>query len=234
MDTNKVQISTAKKLHGILSDLWPMLSMKNVGIVIDSADWRPDSVAFYLDQTSKTEGYIESLTPGHPALQLFEPYPPQHLLVIDTAKAMAEGGWRELLLTGLHEFAHAIRSELAEGLYPDFHTLKKVGDYLEERLGESMGTDEEPPTTLLVTDDLMNDVDRHLFPADGSGMKPLFGSWVVRTFQHDGGHDLLFYLVLYMLEREATDRGYFEDGVEVVRSVYMPERVDACLGGAAT
>ena len=58
MGTNEERISSAKKLHGILSDLWPMLSMKNVGIVVDSADWRPDSVAFYLGQTNDTEGYV--------------------------------------------------------------------------------------------------------------------------------------------------------------------------------
>jgi hypothetical protein len=53
---------------------------------------------------------------------------------------------------------------------------------------------------------------------------------VVCTFQHDGDHDLLFYLVLYMLELEATDRGYFEHDNEMVRSIYMPGWVDAALG----
>ena len=32
----------------------------------------------------------------------------------------------------------------------------------------------------------------------------------------------------------APDQGCFEDGGEVVRSVYMPDSVDAVLGGAAT
>ena len=233
MTSNRIfgtSMSTAKKPHGILSDRWPLLPTAHVAIVIDSSAWAHGSAGFHLGEPEQMDQYLNSLPADHPARALVEPRYPTHLLVIDYQAAMAGGGWKELLLIGLHEFAHAIRSELADGLYPDFHSLKKVTHYLEKRLGEDMDTDDEPPMEIFVTDDLMNDVDRHLFPVDGAGNKPLFGKWVVRTFQHDGGHDLLFYLVLYMLEREATDRGYFKNEAEVIRSVYMPERMDAVLG----
>ena len=36
--------------------------------------------------------------------------------------------------------------------------------------------------------------------------------------------------MLYMLEREATDGGNFKNDAEVIRSVYMPDRVDVVLG----
>ncbi len=215
-------ISCAKKLHGILTDLWPLIQTQNVAVIVDSASWVDGSAGFHLDNPDLMDQYIESLPPDHPARALIEPRYPAHLLVMDYPSAAAHGAWRELLLTGLHEFAHAIRNELAEGLYPDFHTLKAISGYLENRLGETMGTDAAPPAILLVTDELMSDVEFHLFQWEGSKNKPLFGDWVVRTFQHDGGHDLLFYLVLYMLEREATDRGYFKNEVEVTRSVYKP------------
>jgi hypothetical protein len=227
--THDMPISYAKKLHGILSDLWPLLRTQDLAIIIDSASWSEGSVGFHLDNPDLMDQYVESLPADHPARALVEPRYPTHLIVIDHKAALEGGGWRELVLTGLHEFAHAIRNDLAEGLYPDFHTLRAVSGYLENRLGETMGTDEAPPAHLLVTDDLMNDVEFHLFQWEGSKNKPLFGDWVVRTFQHDGGHDLLFYLVLYMLEREATDRGYFKDISEVARSVFMPERADANL-----
>ncbi len=230
MDETIKNVTAAEKLHNIFTDLWPLLKTKNVAVVVDSAAWSENSVAFHLDNPEVMDKYFESLPSYHPALALDEPLYPAHLIVIDHQAAMAGGGWNELLLTGLHEFAHAIRSELGDGLYPDFHRLKKIGDYLESQLGEHMGTDAAPPDTLLVTDDLMSQVDRHLFPADGAGTKPLFGNWVVRTFQHDGGHDLLYYLVLYLLEREATDRGYFENFSEVNKSVFMPGRVDAFIG----
>ena len=227
--TLHAQHSTAKKLYDVYADLWPLIRTENIAIVIDSSKWAEGSAGFHLDDPAQMDQYLGSLPPDHPARALATPRYPHHIIVIDAEQALALGGWRDLLQTALHEFAHAIRSELAEGLYPDIHALKKVTHYLESRLGETMGTDEEPPMEIFVTDDLLSDVDRHLFRWDGQGNKPLFGDWVVRTLQHDGAHDLLFYLVLYMLEREATDRGYFEIGGEVVRSVMIPGRLDAIL-----
>jgi hypothetical protein len=220
--------SSARRLHTILADLWPLLEADRLGIVIDSAGFAGDATAFHTDDPLTAGQCIAAFGPGHAAGRLLGPEgPPGHLLVIDHAKIQAGGGWSKLLLVGLHEFAHAIRSELAEGIYPTFTTLKTVSEYLEDRLGGPLGS--APPAGLLVTNQLMGAIGQHLFKDGGSGRRPLFGEWGVRTNQHDCGHDLLFYLVVYMLEREATDRGHFLAGAEVTRSVYMPGRVDARL-----
>jgi len=229
MSIDEQLLPTARRLHGILTSLWPLLRTDELGIVVDSAAFAGDATAFHTDHRDAIGSYLEALPPGHPARDLRE-RPPAHLLVIDHGKVQAGGGWSKLLLVGLHEFAHAIRSELAEGIYPSFDTLKTVSEYLEDRLGQTMGTGQQPPpTSLLVTNDLMGAIDQHLFPAGGPSARQTFGHWALRTCQHDVSHDLLFYLVLYLLEREATDRGHFHAGGEVVRSAYAPGRVDAAL-----
>jgi len=223
--------STARRLHAMLADLWPLLAADRLAVVIDSAAFAGDATAFHTDDPDVARQCLAAFGPAHPAAGLLGPEGlPAHLLVIDHDKVQAGGGWSKLLLVGLHEFGHAIRSELAEGIYPSFSTLKTVSQYLEDRLGGPPWV-EPPPAGLLVTNQLMAAIDHHLFVDGDSGRRPLFGQWGVRTNQHDCGHDLLFYLLVYMLEREATDRGFFQDGAAVTRSVYLPGRVD--VGGLA-
>ncbi|RIX40048.1 MAG: hypothetical protein D3M94_22265 [Rhodocyclales bacterium GT-UBC] len=227
--TPNAQPSTAKTIHTIFSGLWSLLSTKRLAVIVDSAEFHENSAGFFLNEPPKIDAYLSSLPKLHPARAFLDYSETLSLIVVDPAAALPLGGWNEFLLTALHEFAHAARADLANGLYPSFAALREVTDYVEMRIKTSTGHDEDLPMSIFVTDQDLSDIDCHLFEVDGLNPKPLFGKWAVRTVQHDGNHDLLFYLITYFLEREAVDRGHFFHGTELVRSVYLPERIDAVL-----
>ena len=63
----------------------------------------------------------------------------------------------------------------------------------------------------------------------------MFGRWATRTEQFDpGGHDLLFYLLLYALEREADDAGLFAREVPLSPSAFVPDEPELDDEGSST
>lgn len=156
-----------------------------------------------------------------------------HIIVVDCAYAKREG-WKECVLIALHEYAHLLREDLARGSYPHLAKLDEVDVYLLQkeqhlrrdapRNSEELGQVSGLRSAFSAIGNAASDQLTLLFGDDGTSESPL-GSWATRTNQGDGAHDLLFYLLLYVLERQADDRGYLAGISQIRSSAYAPESI---------
>jgi hypothetical protein len=104
-------------------------------------------------------------------------------------------------------------------------SLVEVDRYLQERLEATKDQTERermPKPRFLLLEDIRSVQDFMFQFEDQRGAKPIFGNWAVATDQCDVGHDLLFYLLLYLLEREGADSGAFEHQSPLERSTFFP------------
>lgn len=224
-------VNTAQMLHETLLPLWPPLRPDSVAIIIDScASIADDAVGYCLEPEGEdlaTEKYLAGLSDGHEARWIFKHVPrPLHVIVLDH-RALARGGWKDVVLVALHELAHAIRQDLAEGgAYPLPAQMLSISSFLEEQRASAFaagnGSRALGIPVLEVSDQTFSDMEDALFVA-GDRDRTVFGGWAVRTLQHDGVHDLLFYLILYLLERKAQSKRLFAKKAPIRRSAFVAE-----------
>lgn len=189
------------------------------------------------------EDYRATLPKAHPLRDLLERGPVLDAVIGLHVKTGRQGSsaWPDVLNVMLHEFAHVIRNGFArEQVYPNLLDMDRLSKYLEERRQKlwressqeawaEVQSIEDLPGARFFLDSGMSDIEMFLFPRTSKYApyrgEPLLGHWAARTFQHDGGHDLLFYLLLYALERKAADADLYSLNCEVDRSFYVPEDV---------
>jgi hypothetical protein len=175
--------------------------------------------------------YVASVNETHPARQLRERRSVElrSILVVDHESAIREGGLPAAIRIALHELAHAARTDLARGFYPLASRMVEIDKYLQERFLATKGQPENrrmPRPKHLLLEDVRSIVDLAISFDDRPGKKGIFGEWAVGSTQFDTGHDLLFYLLLYLLEREAADSGVFQIPGVLVQSVYVPPGIE--------
>jgi hypothetical protein len=102
--------------------------------------------------------------------------------------AYEDGGWERFLLVALHEYAHFLRHVIGEIYQWEFRVKT-----FEKTLG------------------LLQEFHNRVYGKRGyRKIGPLFGDWCVWDGDFDPySHDPLFFFILYFLERQAQERGYF-------------------------
>ena len=239
--------SSAAKLHRIATELWPLVQGRRVIIDLSASPYfRKEAcigVCFnMIEQPDQLDAYVSTLPKSHALRKVLERKPViEAVIAVSVGDGRTKRTWKDVLNTMLHEFAHVARDQLSrDDFYPTVLGMKSLNDYLENRRqalwrtetsesGEEMMRIAELPGANFFLDNAMGDIDTYVFPSEDVDAPyqgpPLLGKWAVRTFQHDDGHDLLFYLLLYALERKADDAGFDKLRVKVQPSTFVPDGI---------
>jgi hypothetical protein len=224
-------MNSAERIHKTIAPLWPLLDAESFAVDIGSVAWIEDAagVCVDIDNEALVDRYVASTAPDHPAQRLLHGRPVglRFVLVVDYESASRGGGFNRALKIVLHEFAHAVREDLANGgFYPWATRVVEINRYLQKRFSATEGQPEHehiPSPQFLALEDVQVIQDFMYRFEDQPETKPLFGEWAVASDQCDVGHDLLFYLLLYLLEREEADSEAFKTTATLEPSVYFPK-----------
>jgi hypothetical protein len=228
-------MNSAEVVHQTIAALWPLLSPESFALDIGSTDWVGTEgihgTCLCLEDNILLHKYIRSTSPDHPAwlLAARRRAALRYILIVDHDSAHRDGGFAAAATIAIHQMAHAIRSDLAgSGFYPQATRLMEIDHYLQVQTREAEGTGESwrvPRPIWVQPDDVSVCGDAPSSSANRLGDERLLQELAAANDHCDSGHDLLFSLLLYRLEREARDRGALARQIRLEPSVFFP-RVD--------